>query len=482
MKSSLYGRTGPLRPISAALLSIFGLLPLESMAAPAVTNCDDGGPGSLRQSVLEAADPDTVDLTQLNCTITLTTGAIIIGQDQLVINGPGADKLTIDGSQNKPGYNIFLHAGHEGLEIHGMAIRHSTFYFNNAHKYLGGGCIFSSSSVGLYDSIVSDCKIVTGPDSAARGGAVAANEIFVLNSVISGNRVYHGPSSGTGLGGALYAKDQIRIYHSTIADNTAPSIAGGQAPNLVGGGLYTKGVVTVAYSTISGNAAASAAALSCGESLTIEGSTISGNRGYSQGAIVTTNAVQAAWITNSTISGNTALAPGLFVSTTPAMTLAGPTDISNSTIAFNIGQGSRAAVSVYGNIFNDNPLKMYSSIFADNFPADVYVDSRSFLAGAYNLIVTTSAPLPPVTITSCPKLEALANNSGPTLTHALQHASPAIDAGLNLLALPYDQRWQGFPRKYGPRPDIGAIEWRGGPDNEIFHSGFNFPAGFCELR
>ena len=45
-----------------------------------VDNCNDAGAGSLRDAVDNAADGDTIDLTQLACsTISLSTGAILIG-------------------------------------------------------------------------------------------------------------------------------------------------------------------------------------------------------------------------------------------------------------------------------------------------------------------------------------------------------------------------------------------------------------------
>src|ERR1700760_1184060 len=62
-----------------------------------VSTCDDDGPGSLRDTVLHAAEGDVVDLTQLDCsTITLSSGAIVFGQANLGIVGPGPAALTID--------------------------------------------------------------------------------------------------------------------------------------------------------------------------------------------------------------------------------------------------------------------------------------------------------------------------------------------------------------------------------------------------
>ena len=58
-----------------------------------------------------------------------------------------------------------------------------------------------------------------------------------------------------------------------------------------------------------------------------------------------------------------------------------------------------------------------------------------------------------------PLLGALANNGGPTKTHALLKNSPALNAADGTLLSPtvtVDQR--GFPRPRGPAPDIGAFE------------------------
>ncbi len=57
-----------------------------------------------------------------------------------------------------------------------------------------------------------------------------------------------------------------------------------------------------------------------------------------------------------------------------------------------------------------------------------------------------------------PLLSSLANNGGPTLTHALRPLSPAIDAGSNPDHLAFDQRGPGHPRTVGPATDIGAFE------------------------
>src|SRR5262249_5210956 len=56
-----------------------------------------------------------------------------------------------------------------------------------------------------------------------------------------------------------------------------------------------------------------------------------------------------------------------------------------------------------------------------------------------------------------PLLAPLADNGGPTLTHALLGGSPAINAGNNAQASG-DSDQRGVPRRAGARVDIGAVE------------------------
>jgi hypothetical protein len=94
----------------------------------------------------------------------------------------------------------------------------------------------------------------------------------------------------------------------------------------------------------------------------------------------------------------------------------------------------------------------------------------SFISQDYNLIGNTSgATFTGTTTHNITNVNALlgplANNGGPTMTHALLPGSPAINAGSNALAVDQngnalitDQRGVGFPRIIGGTVDIGAFE------------------------
>ena len=62
-------------------------------------------------------------------------------------------------------------------------------------------------------------------------------------------------------------------------------------------------------------------------------------------------------------------------------------------------------------------------------------------------------------LTDDPRLEPLADNGGPTKTHALRPTSPALEAGFNFTGVPFDQRGTGYARVSGPNTDIGAFEF-----------------------
>ena len=63
---------------------------------------------------------------------------------------------------------------------------------------------------------------------------------------------------------------------------------------------------------------------------------------------------------------------------------------------------------------------------------------------------TKASPLDPL-------LGVLANNGGPTQTHAISFTSAARNNGSNSLPLVFDQHGSGFTRSFGAT-DIGAME------------------------
>jgi len=93
-----------------------------------VTNTNDNGPGSLRQALVNANVGDTIDATGIGGVITLTSGELPVN-NSVIINGPGADLLVVDG--NGAG-TVFRVMSSGPVTISDLTI-------SNAHGGSGGG-------------------------------------------------------------------------------------------------------------------------------------------------------------------------------------------------------------------------------------------------------------------------------------------------------------------------------------------------------
>jgi hypothetical protein len=466
-----------LRPIAAALAASLTLAPLEALATQTVSNCNDSGGGSLRAALGAAADGELIDATGLVCgTISLSTGVLIVANDAQKIDGPGADKLTIDAAGNTDGGPVFFHNGSKTLEIDHVTVSHGHKYNNdNAHN-VGGGCISSQGNVTLTQTVVSDCTMTAGANTHAKGGAIfALGDVTLTESRVTGNSTHGASPFGYEMhtyGGGIFSNGTITLDHSTVSGNHA----------YIGGGIYSDFATSVDSSTISGNTADQGGAIDCRCALQISYSTISNNHARTAGAIElqqsNTAAASPMFIRNSTISGNT-ISGGIF---SPGVDSGVPITISNSTIAFNVAGAGNAEGALYSYAAT---LTLQSTIVSDNYPFDVDVQGgTTAISGAKNLVPNPSpaavAALPFGTQNACPLLQPLAWNGGPTQTLALRSSSPAIGAGNNLIPLFFDQRGSGFPRVHGINPDVGAFEWQGNlVDDSIFRG--TFEPGLCHL-
>jgi CSLREA domain-containing protein len=269
---------------------------------------------------------------------------------------------------------------------------------------------------------------------------------------------------------SIFAPDQqIEISGLTIRDGREDLAGGINNPNAdvllenvvvtnnsglgawQGGGIKNQGTMTVRNSTISGNSAEDAGGGILNLStLTVEGSTISGNTAPAGGGI---SSVYPATLTiiNSTISGNSAenWGAGVFVGT------GSPATIISSTIANNTGAANDG-------ILNYGTLTLLNAVVAGNgdpVGGDDVVNHGTGTA-SYSLVRIASGYDLSYGVGNLlavdPLLGPLADNGGPTLTHALLAGSPAIDAGPTDGCPETDQR--GVARPQGGYCDMGAYE------------------------
>lgn len=472
----LFGMSGPLRRPGLASRAATKSLP---SAAPSggtlvVQNCADSGAGSLRDTIATAPDDATITFGDLACsTITLTSGAIAIAQESLHIEGPGRDDLGIDGNDLA---SVFRHSGYGALSIRDLTIANGRYDIapQQSSGSFGGGCIFSSGRLELTGVTVENCMVdvdvgqAPGILNAAGGGVLAYGTLSLDHTIIRNCQVkinandaygyFYTFGGGAAALGSGVSKSNV-VTNSHISGNSAVSVEG-----TAGGGLYVHGDLNLTGSTIENNSALATGVdvLARGGGifhqgvLLVQDSTFSGNQGggiYTQG-----NAGSS--IRSSTISGNQSdgIVAGILCMDYCA--------ISNSTVVFN--EAASDSYGYYDDVAAGISIRgtgvLQSVVIAGNeaagLPADFYLFGTSSVTGSDNLIFAPLSTPPTGTIVGeDPLLAPLANNGGPTATHALLSGSPALDVGNNDAELENDQRGAGFPRVVGAAADIGAFEF-----------------------
>jgi hypothetical protein len=368
-----------------------------------------------------------------------------------------------------------------------IAMLTSSTVSGNTASFAGGG-IYNDyrSTLTVSDSTLSD-------NSADDGGAIYnAGTLTVSTNNVSGNYV------GAGSGGGIYNMSTLTVSDSTLSGNSARDSAGG---------IYNGGTLTVSNSTLSGNSATGPSSYGGGiynagypysATLTVSNSTLSGNSAYYGGGISNFGTLT---VSDSTLSGNSANGNGYFNGPGGGIyNYTGTLTVSNSTLSGNSASYG-GGIYTAGTVFRPSTLTVSSSTLSKNFASaggglyiydgySVSVLHNTLIAGNFrdptgttrddvsgelnfrgsynligdgtgmtglsngvngNLVGSASAPIDPL-------LGPLADNGGPTLTHALLSGSPAIDAGDNTDAPEWDQRGPGFRRIVNGTIDIGAFE------------------------
>ena len=417
--------------------------PAPARPATLVTNCDDAGPGSLRDTIEAAVDGDTIDLSGLTCSrISLTTGAIVFGVNNLAIDGPGENDLMIDGTLSG---GVLYHLGSGSLVVNDLSIGYGFKYRSDAGVM--GSCIHTQGNALLNNVRVTTCNTVSTSVYPALGGAVwAEGAVQLVRSEITMSEA-HALGNGYASGGGVYALGGLTSLYSTLSNNVA-LVESTSTPSFGGGG-FARGSSLIFASTVSGN-----------QAWRMGGLALADNTGLTSNII------------NSTVSGNAANRYG-------GVFGRGPLNIYNSTIAFNTshewtdGTTSFAAgvhITVSGNLD--------SSIISNNVntaapfdTADSTGASGAGWNGSNNNVMNCLLPCPTDTSHEDPGLHPLQDNGGPTKTHVPTPGIWDTFGGTNLLNLPWDQRGPGFPRQSaGDFPEIGALQIN---SDIIFANGFN---------
>ncbi|HBB97037.1 MAG TPA: hypothetical protein DC054_16795 [Blastocatellia bacterium] len=294
--------------------------------------------------------------------------------------------------------------------------------------------------------------------------------ILTINSsttvTVSGLTISNGSVSGGPPGGGVHNSGVLTVSNTTVSGNIARTAA-------AAGGIYNIGVLTLNNSTVSGNTADSGGGISNRATLVMAKSMVGGNTSKIGGGIYN-NSPATMTLTNSTVSGNTSISSGggggIFNEN-------GSLTLANVTVTGNTGNGVTGGGGLFnfgGTTYLRNTIVANNAVVGGGLGPDL---KGTFNSQDYNLIGNTSdasftGNVAHNILNVDAKLGPLANNGGPTMTHALLVGSPAINGGSNALAvdqdnnaLTTDQRGSGFPRIFDGTVDIGAYE-AGNPIDE----------------
>ena len=372
----------------------------------------------LQSTQLSISESVTIDAAALGVVITRDS----VGDDTLV---PGTFITDIDASDaagtlaDNAGrvLDIVALAG-DSVQLIGLTITGADL--NNR----GAGIKSNFPNLAINQSSIS------GNRATESGGGIysVSGDVTLTGSTVSGN------SSAFYRGGGIYSKSgDVKLSGSTVSSNTSGSTGGGIYSNLGdvtltnatvsgnisgdnGGGIFSiSGDVTITGSTVSGNSSGfhGGGGVSSAGMLDIASSTLSGNSARFGGAIRNSG---IATIISSTISGNTAVEAAGGIATN-----GGTLTVISSTITENSSPDGGGVYFEPGTA----SVTLSSSIVANNSGQDLTGDDFS---GSYNLIgdgLNLGALTD--TVTGAPLLGPLADNGGPTQTHALLPGSPALD-------------------------------------------------------
>jgi beta-glucanase (GH16 family) len=363
-----------------------------------VTNTNPSGAGSLTRAVETIGNGGVIRFAAALAgqTITVAAGSpFIINGRTVTIDAAAAPGLTLSGGGAE---RVFIVEGGSTATLRHLTIANG-FGFD-----LAGG-ILNNGTLNLESSVVTDNAVGANANDFWKGGGgiySGQNSVLkIVDSTVSNNR--------TTLvdGGGIFAffNAAVRIENSTVSGNVAGN---------VGGGIRMLGNATIVNSTLSGNTSSA----------------------WFGGALFHTDGV--ANLVNTTVTANLAPASGnaaLFVGT---FTAANATlNVTNSIVAENRDLDGNAGTGCFVAPFGAGVVTLTSG------GGNVFTD-------------TTCAPGAGDQAVESAGVGTLASNGGPTLTHALNAGSPALDAANPANCPATDQR--GVARPRGAGCDVGSVE------------------------
>jgi hypothetical protein len=338
----------------------------------------------------------------------VTTRTTIEIDRHVILDGRG--NLTVAGRRDDPGIelDVFKVASDVTVELLGFGVtgdseRPSQTAIVNLGTLTLTNSIVSGNTTGILNGVGSELTLTNSIVSGNDGlGIRNGGTAALISSTVSGNDV------------GLLNEATLTLMNTTVSGN-------------IGGGIVN-GIVE--------NGPADSEREGAAGMLTVTNSTVSENGG---GGIA--NLVGILTLTNSIVSGNDGL----------GIRNAGTAALTSSTISGNTEEGIM-------NLDEGAATTLASSLIDDE------CGGSGITSDGYNIESTPNTCGLEIVVDDL-KLGALADNGGPTKTHALEPGSPAIDqipqedcVDADGAPLATDQRGQPRPETGGSMCDVGSFE------------------------
>ncbi len=222
-----------------------------------VTNCNDSGPGSLRQAVASAHSGARIKVAPRTCS-TITLASTINIATSVALAGSRFHPVAITGDITSRLFTIPAN----------VSVTVSRLTISTQKSLSDGGGISNAGMLTVTNSTLS------GDLARLGGGAILnAGTLMVTNSTLSNDEGYGGG------GGAISNSGTATIVDSTLSENL--SRQGLPCGCQTGGAIASDGTLTIINSTLSGNAVdGHGGAIAGSGSISVSNSTIAGNTAY----------------------------------------------------------------------------------------------------------------------------------------------------------------------------------------------------------
>lgn len=381
-----------------------------------VCPCTEAG---IRTAIAEGGGPFT-----FNCdgpTTVVTEAEIVIDSD-VILDGEG--NLTVNGNE---AHRVFSASETVTVEIQGFTVTKGLVVDQG-----DGAGILNDGTLTLTNCTISG----NGTRSWAvyGGGIYNTGTLTLTNSTVSGN---------AGVQGAGILNDgTLTLTNTTVSANTALS---------QGGGVANAGTLTLSNTSVSSNNAIEGTGggiANISGTLTLTDSTVSGNIAPWGGGL--SNFEGPLTLTNSTVSNNTSMESGGGIASYD-----GPLMLTHSTVTGNTASlGCGGIYNSAGSLTVSNSLvdgecevRELGVTTSNGYNIESSADTCGFDQGTDQVDVTANEL----------SLGLLADNGGPTMTHALLPGSVAIDV-IPVEMCQEDEDQRGESRPGGTRCDVGAFE------------------------